>query len=112
MRPHQWLKNSFVFAGLVFSQSWRDAPTLASVWLAFAAFCCASSMVYILNDWHDRASDALHPTKRRRPLASGAVTAPLALALASGLLAGAVLLASGNRVLLVLLGIYVALNLA
>ena len=115
MRPHQWLKNGFVFAGLVFSQSWRDEPTLARVLLAFAAFCCASSMVYILNDWHDRASDALHPTKRRRPLASGAVSTPQALALASALLVGAVLLASinhGNRVLLVLLGIYMTFNLA
>ena len=112
MRPHQWLKNGFVFAGLIFSQSWRDGPTVERVLLAFAAFCCASSMVYILNDWHDRASDALHPTKRHRPLASGAVSAPAALLLALVLLAGAVLLASGNRVLLILLGIYGVLNLA
>ena len=112
MRPHQWLKNAFVFAGLVFSQSWRDEATVWRVALAFGAFCCASSMVYILNDWHDRASDALHPTKRRRPLASGAVSPAAALVLACALLAGALLLASGNRVLLALLGVYVALNLA
>ena len=112
MRPHQWLKNGFVFAGLIFSQSWRDGPTIERVLLAFAAFCCASSMVYILNDWHDRASDALHPTKRHRPLASGAVSARAALLLALVLLAGAVLLAFGNPVLLVLLGIYGTLNLA
>ena len=112
MRPHQWLKNAFVFAGLVFSQSWRNGPVLHSVLLAFAAFCCASSMVYIINDWHDRASDAQHPVKRRRPMASGAVPPWLGLVLAGGLLAGAAVLASGNRVLLVLLGIYVLLNLA
>ena len=112
MRPHQWLKNAFVFAGLVFSQSWRDETTFVGVLLAFGAFCCASSMVYIFNDWHDRASDAQHPTKRRRPLASGEVSLTAALVLASGLLIGAVLLAWGNRVLLVLLGVYVALNLA
>ena len=112
MRPHQWLKNGFVFAGLIFSQSWRDGPTIERVVLAFAAFCCASSMVYILNDWHDRASDALHPTKRHRPLASGAVSARAALLLALVLLAGAVLLAFSNPVLLVLLGIYGTLNLA
>jgi hypothetical protein len=52
------------------------------VFYAFAAFCCLSSMVYIINDWHDRASDALHPTKRKRPLASGAVAVPVALVLA------------------------------
>ena len=112
MRPHQWLKNAFVFAGLVFSQSWRDGPTLARVLLAFAAFCCLSSMVYIINDWHDRASDALHPAKRQRPLASGAVSGPAALALAGLLLVAGVLLASDNRVLLALLGLYVLLNLA
>ncbi len=112
MRPHQWVKNAFVFAGLLFSQAWSDGPLALRVFYAFAAFCCLSSMVYIINDWHDRASDALHPTKCRRPLASGAVSAPLALTLAAALLAGGVLLAGGNRVLLSLLGVYVALNLA
>ncbi len=112
MRPHQWLKNSFVFAGLVFSQSWQDTSMDLRVLLAFAAFCCASSVVYILNDWHDRASDALHPTKKMRPLASGAVSPPAALVLALVLLAASVLLAGSNRLLLGLLGVYVALNLA
>lgn len=112
MRPHQWLKNAFVFAGLMFSQSWRDTALDLRVLAAFAAFCCISSLVYILNDWHDRASDALHPTKRHRPLASGAVSAPLALALAVLLLATGVLLAFDNRVLLVLLAVYALLNIA
>lgn len=111
MRPHQWLKNGFVFAGLVFSQHWQDTTLDLRVLLAFAAFCCASSVVYILNDWHDRASDALHPSKRRRPLASGAVSVGAALALALALLAAGVLLAANNPALLVLLGAYVALNL-
>lgn len=71
MRPHQWLKNVFVFAGLVFSQSWHDADRVAQVLAAFGVFCLFSSAVYIANDWADRASDALHPTKRLRPLASG-----------------------------------------
>ena len=112
MRPHQWLKNAFVFAGLVFSQSWRDAVMTERVLLAFAAFCCLSSMVYIVNDWHDRASDALHPAKRHRPLASGAVPVPVGLALAAVLLVAGVFLALDNRVLLGLLGLYVLLNVA
>jgi decaprenyl-phosphate phosphoribosyltransferase len=112
MRPHQWLKNVFVFAGLVFSQNWQDAALDLRVFYAFAAFCCLSSMVYIINDWHDRASDALHPTKRHRPLASGAVAAPVALVLAALLLVAGLLLAAGNRTLLVLLGMYAVLNLA
>ncbi|NML86756.1 decaprenyl-phosphate phosphoribosyltransferase [Polaromonas sp.] len=112
MRPHQWLKNAFVFAGLVFSQNWHDSAMGLRVVLAFAAFCCASSVVYILNDWHDRASDALQPVKRQRPLASGQVSTAAALALAGALFALGVLLAAGNPALLVLLGVYVALNLA
>ena len=112
MRPHQWLKNVFVFAGLVFSHGWGNGPLLTRVALAFIAFCCLSSFVYILNDWRDRASDALHPEKRLRPLASGAVSVPVALVSAALLLAAGLALAAGNKVLLLLLLVYVALNLA
>ncbi|MEO7160894.1 MAG: UbiA prenyltransferase family protein [Polaromonas sp.] len=112
MRPHQWVKNVFVFAGLVFSQSWVNVGLDLQVLQAFAAFCCASSLVYILNDWHDRASDALHPVKRQRPLASGALKATAALLLAAALLALLIFLAAGNRALLLLLALYVALNIA
>lgn len=112
MRPHQWLKNAFVFAGLVFSQTWQNGPLALQVLAAFAAFCFVSSTVYIVNDWYDRASDALHPVKRNRPLASGAVPVPAALVLAGVLLVAGGLLAAGNRTLLLLLGGYVVLNLA
>ncbi len=112
MRPHQWLKNAFVFAGLVFSETWGNGPLALTVLNAFAAFCCFSSLVYILNDWHDRPADARHPVKRLRPLASGAVPPAAALTLAALLLALGVGLAAGNVKLLVLLGLYLALNLA
>ena len=112
MRPHQWLKNAFVFAGLVFSHSWNDPALTLRVLTAFAAFCCLASMVYIVNDWRDRASDAEHPVKRHRPLASGQVGAPAASVLAALLLAAGLWLAAGNPALLLLLGMYVALNLA
>lgn len=112
LRPHQWLKNGFVFAGLLFSQLWSNTVFVERVLLAFAAFCCASSLVYLFNDWHDRKQDALHPTKRDRPFASGTVTAPAGLALAAVLLAAAVWLALGNPILLALLAIYLLLNLA
>ena len=111
-RPHQWLKNTFVFAGLVFSQNWHDGAMALRVAYAFAAFCCISSVVYILNDWHDRASDALHPVKHRRALASGAVSAPAAFLLAAALCAAGIYLAAGNRTLLLLLGLYASLNIA
>ena len=112
LRPHQWLKNGFVFAGLLFSQLWSNTDYLAQVLLAFAAFCCASSLVYVFNDWHDRKSDALHPAKRSRPFASGAVGAGAGLALAAVLMAGAVLLAWENTALMALLVIYGLLNVA
>ena len=112
MRPHQWLKNVFVFAGLLFSQAWHNGPLVERVLYAFLAFCCFSSLVYILNDWRDRASDAQHPTKRLRPLASGAVSASQALMLAAALLIAGIALAWGSRALLLILALYVALNLA
>ncbi len=112
MRPHQWLKNVFVFAGLVFSQSWHDAGRVTLVLSAFGVFCLFSSAVYIVNDWRDRDSDALHPTKRLRPLASGAVGPGAAFALAALLAAGGVVLANGNRTLLGLIALYVASNVA
>ncbi len=112
LRPLQWVKNGFVIAGLVFSQLWSDTVFVERVFLAFAAFCCVSSLVYVFNDWLDRKVDALHPTKRHRPFASGAVTARAGLALAAALIAGAFWLASDNPVLLALLAIYVLLNVA
>ncbi len=112
MRPHQWLKNIFVFAGLLFSLGWHNGPLVERVLYAFLAFCCISSLVYILNDWRDRAADAQHPTKRLRPLASGAVSPAQALALAAALLAAGLGLAWGSPALLLILALYVALNLA
>ncbi len=112
LRPHQWLKNGFVFAGLLFSQLWSNTDYLAQVLLAFTTFCFASSLVYVFNDWHDRKADALHPAKRKRPFASGAVTAPAGVVLAGVLMAGAVALAWGNAILLVLLTVYGLLNIA
>ena len=115
MRPHQWLKNGFVFAGLIFSQNWGSPDLLVQVLRAFAAFCCISSMVYILNDWRDRAQDALHPVKKFRPLASGAVQTPAAFGLAAALSLCGFFIASLNTHavwLLSLLALYVVMNLA
>jgi 4-hydroxybenzoate polyprenyltransferase len=74
MRPGQWIKNLFVFAGLVFGHLLGNWPMVLAVFLAFACFCLLSSAVYVFNDIHDRAEDQLHPTKRRRPVASGQVS--------------------------------------
>ena len=73
IRPHHWLKNSFVFTPLFFS---RHATDWSYVWpciLVFIAFCFAASGVYCFNDIRDVEADRLHPVKCMRPVASGAV---------------------------------------
>jgi 4-hydroxybenzoate polyprenyltransferase len=98
MRPHQWVKNGFVFVGLLFGHAWEQGEA-TSLFLqalgAFIAFCLLSSAVYVGNDIADRAQDRLHPDKRQRPLASGAVGVPAALALAAACLLGAAALVFG-----------------
>jgi decaprenyl-phosphate phosphoribosyltransferase len=70
-RPHQWLKNLFVLAPLVFADKLRDAGSVALAVLAVVAFCLASSAVYVFNDIVDAAADRRHPKKASRPVASG-----------------------------------------
>jgi 4-hydroxybenzoate polyprenyltransferase len=89
MRPRQWIKNLIVFAGFVFTLNERWRPFTAAMWeylarsaAAFALFSLVSSAVYLLNDVLDVEQDRQHPTKRNRPIASGALPAPLAVAAA------------------------------
>ncbi len=70
MRAHQWLKNMLVFLPALAHHS-LDIGTLGVSALAFLAFCLCASSVYLLNDLIDLPSDRAHPTKRRRPFASG-----------------------------------------
>jgi 4-hydroxybenzoate polyprenyltransferase len=81
MRPHQWLKNGFVLAGLLFGHAWGDPVKLSQAMFAFAAFCMLASAVYVMNDIIDREQDRVHPKKRMRPLAAGTVSLPVAVAL-------------------------------
>ena len=96
LRPRQWVKNLFVFGGLVFSQRLFTA----SVWPAlgaFAIFCALSGAIYLLNDVADRDKDRLHPRKRERPIASGLLAVPVAL---------------GSAVLLIVAGLAAAVALS
>lgn len=81
LRPHQWVKNGFVFVGLIFGHAWTDPQKAAQAAAAFAAFCLISSAVYVFNDFRDREQDRRHPEKRHRPLAAGTVSVPAALVL-------------------------------
>ncbi len=88
LRPRQWVKNFFVFAGLVFAQQ-LFSPAAWVALAAFAVFCALSGAIYLLNDVADRERDRLHPQKRMRPIASGALPVARAVAIAVILLAAA-----------------------
>jgi len=73
MRIHQWIKNSILFAGIIFAKKINDIDLLVNVIIGFFLFSLVASCQYIFNDYLDRKEDALHPEKKNRPLASGAV---------------------------------------
>jgi 4-hydroxybenzoate polyprenyltransferase len=122
LRPQQWSKNVFVLAALAFA--WGDQtlvppvgrPELLRVLAAFAAFCCAASAIYLVNDAADVEQDRLHPEKRHRPIASGALSIPVALGAALVLVGGALALAwragAGSWNVAVVVGMYTLMNLA
>jgi 4-hydroxybenzoate polyprenyltransferase len=91
-RPQEWIKNVFVFAGLLFSGKFSDSGAVLEAFLAFVAFCGISSAGYYVNDLVDVELDRKHPKKRYRPLAAGELSegaaktiAPLLAAAAIGL---------------------------
>ena len=114
LRPAQWSKNLIVFAGLMFGGRLLEPWAVLAATAAFAIFCALSGVVYLVNDVADREADRQHPTKRRRPIASGAVPVPVALATAAALATGGLAAAFWLRpafgvlgmVYLVLLGLY------
>ncbi len=74
LRPHHWTKNLFVFTGIVFSHQWLDQALWIQVILSALAFSLVSSAVYVFNDIADREADSRHPSKKNRPVASGAIS--------------------------------------
>jgi len=78
LRPRQWVKNLFVFAGLVFSQRLFTDAAWTSL-AAFAVFCALSGAIYLLNDVADRERDRLDPRKGLRPIAAGRLSVGAAL---------------------------------
>jgi 4-hydroxybenzoate polyprenyltransferase len=93
MRPEQWLKNGFVLAPIVFSGLIGDPDAWLRTLLAVAAFCAASSAVYLVNDVIDREADRSHPIKKNRAIASGEVSVATALAVAVVLVVAAAVVA-------------------
>lgn len=87
LRPKHYLKNVLVLLPLFFSGRFFERALLGAAVAGFAAFCLLSSFIYIINDVRDVESDRRHPTKCRRPIASGAVSVHAALTLAAALAA-------------------------
>jgi 4-hydroxybenzoate polyprenyltransferase len=89
IRPHQWAKNLLVFVPIAFAHQLGRPEILLRVVLAFAAFSFTASLGYVVNDMLDRERDRLHKRKRNRPLASGAISMPMAAAVGAVLFLGA-----------------------
>ncbi|UCH58590.1 MAG: decaprenyl-phosphate phosphoribosyltransferase [Anaerolineales bacterium] len=113
MRPKQWVKNVFLFSGLIFGRKLLDIFLLANVTAGFGLFCLTASSIYIFNDIRDRGEDKGHPEKGNRPLAAGRLEVykgciALAVLAATGLL-GAYLL---DLRFFIILGGYFLINIA
>jgi 4-hydroxybenzoate polyprenyltransferase len=120
MRPHQWVKNLFLFAPLIFAQKLfvpgtlqvNTGPVAVSV-AAFVVFSIMTGSVYMLNDLLDREKDRLHPAKKHRPIASGRL--PVGFAKTTGAILTAAAIAAAFAIgwgfALVMLG-YWAVNVA
>lgn len=80
MRPQQWVKNTVIFAALVFDRQLTLGywPEILRTFVGFVIFCLLSGVVYIINDISDAEADRQHPDKRNRPIASGELPVPIA----------------------------------
>jgi 4-hydroxybenzoate polyprenyltransferase len=83
MRPRQWTKNLLLFAGILFAAEYGEPVKWIEAFVAFVAYCAASSASYIFNDVLDAEEDRRHPLKRNRPIASGVLVRDRALKIAA-----------------------------
>lgn len=92
LRLHQWAKNGLVFIPLFMSLQVATSAAIAQTFVAFIALGVLASSTYIVNDLGDLKADRRHRSKRLRPLPSGTLPIPRALALvAAGVVTGALL---------------------
>ena len=113
IRIKHWVKDVFIFAPLIFSFNFYKPSYIGRTLIMCAAFCLAASAVYVFNDVTDRRRDRLHPKKKDRPVASGAVSVRSALILAALLPVAAVAVSGilGLPSVLIVLA-YIGLNAA
>jgi decaprenyl-phosphate phosphoribosyltransferase len=92
-RPYQWVKNLLVLAAPIAATVITHPPVLVRSLAAAAVFTVASAGIYLINDVRDAPQDRLHPIKRTRPVASGALPARTAVAVGAVLIAVALVAA-------------------
>jgi 4-hydroxybenzoate polyprenyltransferase len=113
LRPHHWIKNTFVFAPLVFSGRFTHIDMCLKAMLAFFSFCLVSSAVYAVNDVCDQEEDRRHPTKKFRPIAVGAMSSGSAIIMSALLLVPGLILAGFlNWSVMLIILIYFLINIA
>jgi 4-hydroxybenzoate polyprenyltransferase len=113
LRPHNWIKNLFVYAPLVFSGQFMLIEMCLKATLVFVCFCVASSAIYVINDVCDRSEDQQHPIKKYRPIAHGVIAPGMAILLSLTLVISALLLSCMlNRYVVLCLVLYIAINIA
>lgn len=76
--PH-WIKNSFLFAALIFSAHLFDFSYVLKTCIAFILFSLIASAGYLINDIIDLPEDKEHPVKSKRPIASEKLSIKTAL---------------------------------
>jgi 4-hydroxybenzoate polyprenyltransferase len=91
LRVHQWVKNLLVFVPVMLDHKLFHPPVLSKALIAFAAFCCAASGAYVLNDLLDQDADRKHKVKRNRPFAANALSRSFGMVLVPLLFAAALL---------------------
>ncbi|MFO0810222.1 MAG: UbiA prenyltransferase family protein [Gemmataceae bacterium] len=83
-RPDHWFKNVFMVLGLVLAffchPELLHAHVVWSILWAVATTCVVASSNYVLNEVLDAPTDRSHPVKKNRPVPSGQVLVPVALA--------------------------------
>ena len=113
LRPQQWIKNTFVWVGYLFSQGWHQPGLFTKTLIASLVFCFTSSAIYIFNDIIDRHRDRLHPFKMNRPIAANHISLPIAWAITIFIACGS--LGIGfyiSKQIGILLLLYILLNIA
>ena len=111
-RIKQWIKNGFLFAGILFDGQLFNIEAFFHTAIGFLAFCFLSSSVYYLNDIFDKEADQQHPTKRNRPIASGKISVNTAIFIAILLISLAFITAYFlSHSFLILCGIYLIINI-